>query len=357
MLELSTPEPRLHEAPTTKAQRLAWLTFERTNRDEARTFLTDFGLELARREGNTDYYRDASCAPYCHVVREGPKDRFVGLAFEMATRADLEALTKLEGASKIENATGPGGGEIVRLTDPSGFLVEAVYGQTPAEPLPVRAPLEQNSGTELRRVNEGQRANPTAPEILKLGHVVLAVADYQATAGWYTQRFGFIPSDIQLLEDGSPAIAFLRLNLGATPTDHHTLAIAQNFMAEYDHAAYEVVDLDAVGLGQRHLREKGYNHAWGIGRHLLGSQVFDYWRDPWGTKHEHYCDGDVFSADVPAGMYPLSGDLLSQWGPPKPADFVRPTPSLESLSALVRNLSTSPDLSISKLFNMLKAIN
>jgi hypothetical protein len=30
-----------------------------------------------------------------------------------------------------------------------------------------------------------------------------------------------------------------------------------------------------------------------VGRHILGSQVFDYWHDPSRFKIEHYADGDV----------------------------------------------------------------
>ena len=63
---------------------------------------------------------------------------------------------------------------------------------------------------------------------------------------------------------------------------------------------------DAVGMGQRVLRDRGWKHAWGIGRHILGSQIFDYWQDPWGDKHEHYCDGDLFTADQPTGVHPVS---------------------------------------------------
>ena len=30
----------------------------------------------------------------------------------------------------------------------------------------------------------------------------------------------------------------------------------------------------------------------GRGRHLLGSQVYDYWSDPWGRVHERWADTD-----------------------------------------------------------------
>ena len=46
----------------------------------------------------------------------------------------------------------------------------------------------------------------------------------------------------------------------------------------------------------QHLRDRGYRHSWGIGRHIQGSQIFDYWRDPDKMMFEHYADGDVFDS-------------------------------------------------------------
>lgn len=190
--------------------------------------------------------------------------------------------------------------------------------------------------------------------MLRLGHVAIEVADFQVTCGWYTQHFGFIPSDVQVLPDDSPAVVFLRLDLGDTPADHHTMAMAQGFMPKYSHSAYELVDADAVGMGQRILRERGWKHAWGIGRHILGSQIFDYWQDPWGNKHEHYCDGDVFTADAPMGVHPVSREAMSQWGQIMPSSFTRPTLSPSDLKALMHHLRHSPDLTLRKLMTLAK---
>lgn len=102
------------------------------------------------------------------------------------------------------------------------------------------------------------------PRVLELGRFVLDFADYQKTVGWYTEHFGLIPSDVQLLPDGSPLVAFLRLDLGDTPADHHSIAAAQGLWPEYNHSAYEVTDADAVGVevGGLVLRDQGYRHAW-----------------------------------------------------------------------------------------------
>ena len=87
------------------------------------------------------------------------------------------------------------------------------------------------------------------------------------------------------------------------------------------HSAYELTDLDEVAASGEYLREQGYRHAWGLGRHIQGSQIFDYWRDPDRPMFEHYTDGDVFDATMEPGWAPLSVSGLSQWGPKATAEF------------------------------------
>ena len=99
----------------------------------------------------------------------------------------------------------------------------------------------------------------------------------------------------------------------------------------YVHSAYQLTDLDEVAASGQYLRDRGYRHSWGIGRHIQGSQIFDYWRDTDRLMFEHYADGDVFDSSVPPGWAPLSVSGLAQWGPrgnrrlhrrPRPATLV-----------------------------------
>ncbi len=83
-------------------------------------------------------------------------------------------------------------------------------------------------------------------------------------------------------------MSFIRCDRGATPADHHTLAMALGPSNRYVHSAYQVADLDALAAGGEYLREHGYQRSWGIGRHIQGSQIFDYWRDPDGFLVEHF---------------------------------------------------------------------
>jgi 3-(3-hydroxy-phenyl)propionate hydroxylase len=353
-VKLTTPQPARHPHPTAKATALSHLVFDRPDLSAAEDFLTDFGLRRVASDNEGLFFRGTESAPFCYIVRKADRARFAGFGLRVGSLDDLESLARLPGASNVQPLNWPGGGYCVRLVDPSGFRVDVVAGQTSAEALPRRAPLPFNSADTAPRINATQRLRFEPAEIVRLGHVVLEVADYQATCAWYTQHFGFIPSDVLVLPDGSPAVAFMRLNLGAAPADHHTLALVQGFAPMYSHSAYELVDADAVGMGQRVLRAKGWSHAWGIGRHILGSQIFDYWQDPWGDKHEHYCDGDLFTEDQPTGVHAVSREAMAQWGQPMPRSFTQPRMTPSNVAALIRNLWRSPDLNVAKLGTLAK---
>lgn len=346
MIALRTPQPARHPRPRARARRLTHLVFARPDLDIAEAFLSEFGLSVVARSPERLYARACEPSAYCYRVERAPRAAFVGLGFEVETRAELDRLAALPGASPVTTAPHPGGGLCVTLRDPAGFYLEMLHDQARDDALPQRAPLALNTPNDTQRVNRAQRPDVAPEPVARLGHLVLETARFQELCAFYAFELGLIPSDVQVLPDGTPAVAFLRLDLGPIPADHHTLAIAQSFADRFGHCAFEMVDADAIGMGQRVLQEAGYEHAWGIGRHILGSQVFDYWCDPWGDKHEHYCDGDRFTAEVTMGVHTVGRSAMAQWGPPMPRRFTRVEPSLKNAYALLRNLATSPDLSI-----------
>jgi catechol 2,3-dioxygenase-like lactoylglutathione lyase family enzyme len=352
ILTLTTPQPARHPQPTVKASGLAYLMFERSDLDLVERFLEDFGLHVTARDPNKLFARGTAQTPFCYVALKSTHDRFVGLGFRVNSLDDLQKLSTLPQASPIEGVDWPGGGERVRLVDPSGFRVDAVFGGRKVNDFQHRKPLPLNYAEARARINKTQRPPVAPPDVMRLGHAVLEVGQFQATCGWYTQHFGLIPSDVQVLPDGSPVVTFMRLDLGDTPADHHTLALAQGVLPLYSHSAFEVVDADAVGMGQRVLRERGWKHAWGLGRHILGSQIFDYWHDPFGDKHEHYTDGDVMTSDVPMGVHPVSREAMSQWGPPMPASFTRPKLTPAGLLRMLAAIRRTPDLSFAKVVTL-----
>ena len=109
-------------------------------------------------------------------------------------------------------------------------------------------------------------------------------------------------------------------------------------------------------MGQEYLLSRGWKHAWGMGRHVLGSQIFDYWRDPWGDKVEHFCDSDLFTADHPTSVSPLTMGSLYQWGPPTPKDFEAPKITPGFLAKVIGNIRRSDEMSFARAKQLLRTI-
>jgi catechol 2,3-dioxygenase-like lactoylglutathione lyase family enzyme len=216
------------------------------------------------------------------------------------------------------------GGNAVTLTDPSGFTVRVVHGVSEFTALPEREVLPLNFGAQPTRINATQRPAQRPAEVQRLGHVALGTTRFQAALDWYLDHLGLIVSDFLYLDgqrERGPAMAFIRCDRGSEPTDHHTLAMALMPQTGLLHNAYQVTDLDEVAASGEYLRERGYRHAWGIGRHIQGSQIFDYWRDPDRLMFEHFADGDLFDCTLEPGWAPLSVSGLAQWGPKATREF------------------------------------
>jgi hypothetical protein len=264
------------------------------------------------------------------AVEPGDTDAFLGFGATAASRTDLETLAAATGRP-VETASGPGGGHVVRLTDPDGLQVDVVYGALPGKALPtVHALPKVNTPTQKARVNATVRPPLQAAPIFKLGHVVLQRPDFDRAAQWYMRHLGVIPSDVQVLADGRPALAFFRLDRGREPSDHHSLALLGAPPTGLLHVSFETFDIDTVGQGHNYLKARGWTPYWGIGRHALGSQFFDYWKDPVGDEWEHYADGDVMDADYPTGYHALSRGSLWTWGDDLP-ESMRPDLPLEAI--------------------------
>ncbi len=304
----------------TKAEDVAYVRFSAPDLDVMRSFLGDFGLVEVAGPDSEIFFRGAGSAPFLHATRLG-EPGFAALGLKLANLADLERLAASESVA-VEPLNAPGGGHVVRLTDPDGHVVEAVAGQTPVEPLQAgQIPAWNNLG-QRDRLRATKRVDRGPAQVCRLGHAVLNVSNFRASEAWYKARFGFITSDEIAVTPEFSVGAFLRCDRGDAPTDHHTLFLLQAPTGPgFNHAAFEVRDLDDLMGGHSHLAAADRTPAWGVGRHLLGSQVFDYWRDPWGNTLEHWTDGDLFTADDPSNVASLADLMGVQWGPAMPPNF------------------------------------
>lgn len=293
-----------------------------------RAFLDDFGMQTFEAVGRL-YGKGSDGRPFVHVTEPG-EAKFLAMGLRAETIADLEKLADAEGVT-VEDLNEPGGGKIVRLTDPDGYGVEVVAGQSKGEAsLPFVDP-PRNTAAAKPRFRSTVRLDSAPAHVRRIGHAVLKVRDFRTSEKWYKDRFGFLTSDEVEAAKDVPLGAFMRCDRGDKPADHHTLFLAQlPGPLGLLHAAFEVANLDDLMLGHQHLKTKKREAAWGVGRHIMGSQVFDYWKDPFGNELEHWTDGDLFTAADPPQKQPMSALLAVQWGSPHPmfAGKMPPPPGL-----------------------------
>jgi catechol 2,3-dioxygenase-like lactoylglutathione lyase family enzyme len=300
---------------------LAYVRFRAPDLDQSEAFLSDFGMVRSARTPSALYMRGSDPQQYLHVTERG-EPAFLGVGLEAESAEDLAALARSEGASPVEKIDGPGGGQRVCVTDPNGITLEVVHGIAPLPALPAPERRELNTGVRRARRGATQAFEPGPAHVKRLGHFVLLVKDFRETEAFYHGRFNFRNSDeIYLGERSTVLAAFMRLDRGAEFVDHHSFLAVGAGRVELNHVSYEVADLDDLMAGHEHLRAKGYAHHWGVGRHILGSQLYDYWRDPHGNVYEHWTDGDLFDATTPANGVALAPGAQSHWGPPAPTPF------------------------------------
>jgi catechol 2,3-dioxygenase-like lactoylglutathione lyase family enzyme len=286
--------------------------------DVGRRFYETFGLESAAR-GNRLALRCAGRDQDQILLSEGPKRRLHYVSFGTSVSGLAEAKTKLEaGGVRLLDPPGEGAPGGLWFRDPDGTLVNLqIAGAASADAAPGE---RMNSPGDFRRL--GQRGAPArgAPvRPRRLGHMLLFTPDVARAADFYTQTLGMRLSDTV---DGT-MLAFLRT---AGDSDHHVLAFARSERSGFHHASFEVGSLDEIVLGAERVVAAGYRSAWGLGRHVIGSNFFHYLRDPWNGLAEYFWDIDFVPGAVDwevKDWRPEDAFFLWSTGGPPPEDIVR----------------------------------
>lgn len=344
--------------PVIKVADLAWLEFEKPDLTRCEAFARAFGFQTAHHGPDEIMLRGTDAGAPCVIVRRGQRSRFTAVAFRACDEVDVLRLADKSGAAAhpLPEAIG---GMSVDLSDPTGTRVRVVAGMHELPELPGQQPAVFNFGQELLRTNATQRPPRVPARIQRLGHLVLQSTKYLQSLNWYLDNLGMIVSDFQYFpgqRDRGPTMSFIRCDRGSTPADHHTLALALGPVNRYLHSAYQVSDLDALAAGGEFLKERGYLRSWGIGRHIQGSQIFDYWRDPDGFLVEHFTDGDMFDNTLEPGWAPLTASGLAQWGPPATRDFLGTDPksARHEVTSMIGALRQSNEFDFNRLIGLLK---
>ncbi|SPO04612.1 related to 2,3-dihydroxybiphenyl-1,2-dioxygenase [Cephalotrichum gorgonifer] len=306
--------------------RLVHMRYQHPDLDTITTFLQDFGMHVVRRTDDRVWYCGYGVDQYVYYAQKGPK-KFLGGTFEVETREDLLKAAKLDGASEVislEDA--PGGGSLVTVYDMEGQPINFIHGQEASEAGDMPEKLIVNYETDKPRKSKFQRFDEGPAAVHKLGHYGLCVTNFESQLDWYTRHFNFVPSDLLYVEgEGGTrkdVAVFARIDRGDEYVDHHTIFLSSNATTHIHHCSFEVHDFDTQQLGHQWLAKKGYKSVWGVGRHILGSQIFDYWWDTTGNMIEHYADGDQVNQSCPVGHLPAGNESLAVWGPEVPATFL-----------------------------------
>jgi catechol 2,3-dioxygenase-like lactoylglutathione lyase family enzyme len=287
--------------------------------DAEEEFLTHFGMVRAARTSRALYMRGTGPAHHIHVTEKGDP-AFIGLAWQAASEDDLHRLTRMPGASAIEAVDEPGGGKRVRLMEPNGYRIEVLCGVAELSPIPVVRQVVNTGAESLKRKGELYRLRPGPSQVKRIGHGVICTPRLQETVRWFRETLGLIASDDLYAGSKDNLIgSFNRCDRGEDYVDHHVFFCLKHDRAGLNHLSFEVQDMDDVFAGHYYLQRLAkYEHMWGIGRHLLGSNVYDYWADPWGRIHEHWSDSDRLNARSGSTLMPAEEGLVSQWGEPPP---------------------------------------
>jgi catechol 2,3-dioxygenase-like lactoylglutathione lyase family enzyme len=172
-------------------------------------------------------------------------------------------------------------GGTLHTTDPAGFAI-GFRRVDPTAPQPAEAANRLNHPFDPPR-----RATPR-----RIGHAVFNIPKrtVKECADFYLNRLQFRLTD-RAVDLGD----FMRAK---GSSDHHNLFLAHiQDRAGFNHAAFEVRDFDEVVLGGKHMESRGWKPATRPGRHIMGSNLFWYFKNPSGGNTEYFADMDVMDDD------------------------------------------------------------
>jgi catechol 2,3-dioxygenase-like lactoylglutathione lyase family enzyme len=284
----------------------------------AARFYRAFGLDVSERGGRV-IVRCAGRAQDQLVIGSAARPglqylSFGGRADELAaTRARLE-----HRGVALEDPPYAGAPDGLWFRDVDRNLIH-LGGEPAAPPRAAHAVSVNTHSAVVRPSQRGALSFGTEPRPLRLGHVIVFSPDPARQAAFYREALGMKLSD----RVGDDMVVFLR---GASDGDHHLLGLLRDPHPGLHHASFEMDSLDHIELGARRLRDAGYAHVWGTGRHTVGSNLFHYFRDPWGTLAEYFCDVDVIAEGAawePRSWSKEQGLFLWSVDGPPPPDFPR----------------------------------
>jgi hypothetical protein len=142
--------------------------------------------------------------------------------------------------------------------------------------------------------------------------------------GWYQRTLGLLPTDELFVGQPDNVIGqFNRVDQGDELVDHHVIFQFRGQRAGMHHVSYQVEGVDDIFFGYDHMAHRSHDHVRGIGRHALGSQIFDYWMSPFEQMHEHWISHEKMNATSRFNRIQIGEGMSYDTGEKPPERFVK----------------------------------
>jgi len=251
-------------------------------------YLEDLGLEKVEHGGHgavfrtlenqTVELRERSDAALPPAVVPGPTMRET--TWGVRNKGDLDALGG-ELAKDRQVHKDPSGA--LHTVDESGFgIAFRVSTPTPIQSDPILSNVSGSRPRVNKPVELVERARP-----IRLLHVGFHIRSpgHEDASDFYLNRLKFRLTD-RIVSDGD----FMRCE---GSQDHHNLLLLhRNNKLEFAHFAFEVRDIDEIIIGGQYMKRKGWTAGKTPGRHILGSNLNWFFRNPCGGNVEFTADFD-----------------------------------------------------------------
>lgn len=279
--------------------------------DEEEKFLTAFGFDVQRRDELLEIRASASDHVWA-VILGGERKRlaFVSLGCYEEDLQKIKAQVAAAGGVFCDShPAGPSGGFWFR--DPDGNLVQ-VCAAPKTQPDQKSRMVDMNIPANVRGAPARSAAKKVGPT--RLSHMALFTSDVTRSLAFYTQAVG-----VRLADRSGDIIAF---TYGRHGSDHHLLAFLIGGGGGLHHSSWDMPNVEALGLGNTQMRAAGYDKHWGPGRHVLGSNYYNYVKDNFGQWWEYSSHIDYIEKDADWTVANFSDeDALYLWGPDLPPNF------------------------------------
>jgi catechol-2,3-dioxygenase len=246
----------------------------------AEKFYRTFGLEARPRGGAVGFGSAGRTNDELLVIPGAAKKRMHHLSFTIRAGEEAAFEEKLK-KHGLKTAAAPAPRPGLWFQDPWGTWINLSPGASPYE--------KSNPGKSEDRLDIHRwRSLNRDPKPQRLGHMLMFTPDYEKAEAFFTEVLGLRTTD-----RAKGKVSFMAAGNGVI--DHHCFGLIPSTHRGFQHASFKVDGIDDIGFGAWRMRSAGYKESFGPGRHALASNLFHYFRDPWGSWIEYYADMDRIS--------------------------------------------------------------